>query len=152
MKPGMILVLFILLVVVTSIFRSSLNDRDLQNDDLVTQGSIGFNVYNETSEYILRATKLEGSFEYPTPPLHAIYPNGYMHFEVETSFFSSREATVSYSIFTNTRIEQNVGIIIIIMRTANYTPKTRISDFRVYSDEVSLDYENGNTWVTVKND
>ncbi|MCM3748983.1 hypothetical protein M3223_16630 [Paenibacillus pasadenensis] len=103
MKLGIILVLFILLVIVTSLFRSPINGDsrvNLEDGNLTILETKGFNVYNKSARqpFILRATHFEGEFASPAPPLHTIRPGQSFHFEVNRYYFYYAHAYVIYDL------------------------------------------------------
>ncbi|SDS61713.1 hypothetical protein SAMN05444162_1867 [Paenibacillaceae bacterium GAS479] len=153
MKLGMILVLFILLVVVTSIFSGSWYERNPQDGNLSAQGSVGFNIYNQMRApfaYTLVATELDGDFESPTPTLHEIPPGGgHKNFQVNSDFFKLNEAYVTYQIVSVFR--EVLGEIEIKMQTKFSSPSTEILEFEIYSPITPVRYNKGNTYVTITN-
>ncbi|SDS61645.1 hypothetical protein SAMN05444162_1866 [Paenibacillaceae bacterium GAS479] len=112
MKPGMILVLFILLVIVTSIFNKSINGRNPQDGNLSAQGrTVGFNFYNRTGgifQYTVRLRSIYGSLEEPEPPLGELTRAGEdKNYQVVLNWLSEGQARLYYDI-----IAPNTGLVI----------------------------------------
>ncbi|SDT55913.1 hypothetical protein SAMN05444162_4969 [Paenibacillaceae bacterium GAS479] len=141
---GMILILFILLVIVTSFVYSSTQEDSLPDDGLTTlELSRGFNIYNRTSNFSLVTTSLEGEFARPFPPSHVIPPYQEFHFEVK-AYNSS--AYVTYNVISGSEV---VGNIRINMRTTSPAPvpSKTIIDFI----NGPIRYDNGGTYVNIRN-
>ncbi|OXM16484.1 sporulation protein YjcZ [Paenibacillus herberti] len=100
---GLILVLFILLVIVTSLFRSPINGDsgvNLEDDNSTILATKGFNVYNKSAlqPFLLRAASFNGNYASPPDPLHIIRPGESYHFEVDRYYFYVSEAYVTYDL------------------------------------------------------
>ncbi|OXM14389.1 hypothetical protein [Paenibacillus herberti] len=67
MKLGTVLVLFILLVIVTSVFYSPVQERSPENTGPGILASSTFYVYNETANFTMAGYDFSGSFEEPLP-------------------------------------------------------------------------------------
>ncbi|SDR92009.1 hypothetical protein SAMN05444162_0343 [Paenibacillaceae bacterium GAS479] len=94
---GMILVLFILLVIVTSFFSASSIDSSTNPDFSITS-SRAFRLVNESS-FSLKLTAKNNQFEPPGPPLNTIISEGSSYgFEVQRSLGSSHAATATFEV------------------------------------------------------
>ncbi|SDT44730.1 hypothetical protein SAMN05444162_4334 [Paenibacillaceae bacterium GAS479] len=116
---GMILVLFILLVIVTSLFHTPVGGENLQEDNLPgIQSSQGFNVINNTSELLLQSTSFEGDFQSPGPAPHTLQPGGgSYHFEVTGSILGYKSAYAYYNVTSGSYYV--VGKVTVTMNVEN---------------------------------
>ncbi|OXM16492.1 hypothetical protein [Paenibacillus herberti] len=145
---GMILVLFILLVIMTTLVYSSTGGDNQSDDSLTTiQASKGFNIYNQTAYFSLVTTALEGNFESPFPASHIILPYRSYHFEVNRALpYKDSDAYATYAVKLES---ETVGSIKIRMRVAGALevfPETRIEYING-----PIVYDKGNTYVTIRN-
>ncbi|OXM16489.1 hypothetical protein [Paenibacillus herberti] len=142
-----ILILFILLVLASAFVSNSPQRNKQLKNDFQTNLSIGFNIYNHTSDFSLVSASLEGEFESPFPSTHIILPDQSHHFEVRSSGVTSYSAYVTYNVISGT---ETVGDIRINMRTTPSAyfgipvPST-IVDFI----DGPIRYDNGGTYVTI---
>ncbi|MCM3748985.1 hypothetical protein M3223_16640 [Paenibacillus pasadenensis] len=103
MKLGMVLVLFILLVIVASLFYSPLKREsgvNLEDNNLTILATKGFNVYNksELHPFLIRAASFDGDYASTPDPLHIIRPGASYHFEVDRYYFFVSNAYVTYDL------------------------------------------------------
>ncbi|WP_141136706.1 hypothetical protein [Paenibacillus herberti] len=95
---GIILVLFILLVIVVSVFCGSSFNNSGVDEDLSIASSRNFRLTNDSSSSVV-LTLSRGDFEPPGPPAHvAIPPNTYYGFEVSSVLALTRTAYAGFGI------------------------------------------------------
>ncbi|OXM16487.1 hypothetical protein [Paenibacillus herberti] len=142
---GMILVLFILLVIVTTfIYSSTQRDNQLDEDLTMIQVSKGFNIYNRTTNFTLVSISLTGEFDRPFPPAHIILPYRSYHFEVRTTPHKNYSAYVTYNVVSG---DETVGNIRINMRTEDAAPTTPTTIVDFINGPIR--YEKGGTYVNI---
>ncbi|OXM13561.1 hypothetical protein [Paenibacillus herberti] len=95
---GIVLVLFILVVIVSSIFNRTAQAESPQEDNSIgIADSRGFNVYNESIFTLtVPANGLFGDFE-RKPPAHTIPPGGSYNYQVSTNLYKTSIANIYYS-------------------------------------------------------
>ncbi|MCM3745758.1 hypothetical protein M3223_00180 [Paenibacillus pasadenensis] len=144
MRPGFILVLFILLVIVTSVFGKSSGEG---NTNIAPQASRRFDIINQANypSFTLVSTNLYGDFESPPPAPHEIGPESTYSFQVKRDYFYITEAFATYNVVT--RFREVIGSFEIKMRLNTHVPSTTIVS-KVGSD---FTLDNGNTYVYVRN-
>ncbi|OXM16488.1 hypothetical protein [Paenibacillus herberti] len=144
---GMILVLFILLVIVTSfVYSPSQRNNPQDNESITIQGSKGFNIYNRTANFTLVSSSFDGEFEAPFPSAHIILPNRSHHFEVIWNPFRTYTAYVTYNVLSETDTVGNIRIKMSTTGPFDVRPSTEIQ-----SINGPIRYENGGTYVTIFN-
>ncbi|WP_141136661.1 hypothetical protein [Paenibacillus herberti] len=111
MQIGMILVLFILLVIVTSIFCFSPIDDD--NDSPFVQSTVGFDVVNNSS-YRLRFSTRTGPSSIPSPS--NLFPGESHHYEVRLGDTLTEFVTVTYNVYDQQNT--NIGQLVFAMEAA----------------------------------
>ncbi|MCM3748737.1 hypothetical protein M3223_15400 [Paenibacillus pasadenensis] len=104
-KLGMILVLFILLVIATSLL------GPLNNSQSSTASSLGFRIMNQTS-YNMIAQAFWGEFENPLPVLRDLPAKAEDHFQVQADKTSI--ATVRYRIYYEPAVYSTVNVQMIV--------------------------------------
>ncbi|MCM3746066.1 hypothetical protein M3223_01720 [Paenibacillus pasadenensis] len=144
MKLGMILVLFILLVLIAQVFCSSATIND---ESLSIQDSVGFNVYNQTTNLRLETVKIAGDFESPAPPPHIIQPGGSYNYQVVKTWRATNEANLAYRVLSPSGL--TVGNIFINMFVyTNFFNITEIYNNSTFQGPFTV--KNGSTWVTIR--
>ncbi|MCM3746232.1 hypothetical protein M3223_02565 [Paenibacillus pasadenensis] len=112
-NAGTILILFVLLVIVSSIYCASLIQtpsfsQSADGSSSSMASSQTFTINNQTTTYYLKPTQFEGDgFENGPPIMKTILPEGRASFQILRSINRTYEATVRYQI--NTRDGNNVG-------------------------------------------
>ncbi|SDS37079.1 hypothetical protein SAMN05444162_1332 [Paenibacillaceae bacterium GAS479] len=118
---GFILVLFILVVIVNSIFCTPSRAGNGPNEDSVsTAASRNFNIYNLTGDLILTPVDLYGDFEPPGPEYVPIPPGEGQGFEVKYAAGSTYAAFARY-------ITTNGNIVTLTMRTKTGAAEIAVS-------------------------
>ncbi|OXM15784.1 hypothetical protein [Paenibacillus herberti] len=148
---GLILVLFILLVIVTSLFRGPLrggNSIEGDGRDLSIRASRRFDIYNYSTgpRFSLEATNLYGDFESPPPPLHTILLGRSYSFQVRRDPFYITQAFATYNV-VSTAYGEIFGSFEIKMQIDTNVPSTQI--ISKIGDRFTLN--NGNTYLYVEN-
>ncbi|SDT55879.1 hypothetical protein SAMN05444162_4967 [Paenibacillaceae bacterium GAS479] len=143
---GIILILFILLVIVTTFVYSSTQGDKLPGDDLTTiQATRRFDIYNRTLNFSLVSTSLEGQFDSPFPPTHIILPNQSYNFEVRTFTFTRSSASVTYNVISGIETVGNIRINMRVQGGASPPIQTTIINFI----NGPIRYENGGNYVNI---
>ncbi|MCM3746746.1 hypothetical protein M3223_05185 [Paenibacillus pasadenensis] len=149
MDSAIILVLFILLIIVVSLFCSPLLNRNGDSSEI--QATRGFNIYNETTSLILISTSLKGDFERPVPV--TIYPSQKHSFEVllrVTPFPTTSTAIVTFDVVSGPLPGDTIGTLRVTMKvefTLDPTQTIQVESFG--SKPYRID--SGRTFVTVHN-
>ncbi|MCM3748598.1 hypothetical protein M3223_14700 [Paenibacillus pasadenensis] len=118
---GFVLVLFILVVIVNSVFCAPAGAEKIQNDDgsLSIAQSRRFTIINLTNDLTLNALDIYGDFEAPLPPLNSIPPGQEANFEVKYLAGTTYAAFARYA-------TTNGNIVTVTMRT-----KTGVAEITV---------------------
>ncbi|SDT48262.1 hypothetical protein SAMN05444162_4506 [Paenibacillaceae bacterium GAS479] len=114
---GVVLVLFILLVIVTSVFYVGQTDEDDSIDLLATRT---FSIYNNTSNYTLYATSVSSNANPISIPPNILLPNGGLNqYTVQVPGFSTgtRRAPIVYDVRDEASI--SVGSVRFTLRIRN---------------------------------
>ncbi|SDT55967.1 hypothetical protein SAMN05444162_4972 [Paenibacillaceae bacterium GAS479] len=144
---GMILILFILLVIATTVVYSPTQGNNQPDDDLITiQGSQGFNIYNRTSYFTLETASLDGEFEPPFPASHIILPYRSYHFEVLAKAYATYRAYVTYNVLSDRDVVGRISILLRVFSTSIPEPTTEILFING-----PISYNKTNTSVSVLN-
>lgn len=141
-----VLVLFILLVLVTTLRYRSAERNDMRDDDSVTtQDSVRFTIRNQTADFSLATASLEGEFESPFPPAHIILPYRSYDFEVLRKAYATQRAYVTYNVLSDTGVVGSIRIFMRVFATSIPEPSTEILKI-----DGPISYQNGKKYVNVR--
>ncbi|OXM13689.1 hypothetical protein [Paenibacillus herberti] len=143
MQLGLVLVLFILLVIVTSVFGCNSLEAE---EDVSIAASKGFVLQNRTSDYTFVSTAFSGDFESPGPSPNTVSPGGNYRFEVVAKFFYQTTTAVAQYVVYSTG-GNRIGTLSLTFETRNSgidwrvyigRPSSIIGDTNLYNGAVNV--------------
>ncbi|SDS30271.1 hypothetical protein SAMN05444162_1185 [Paenibacillaceae bacterium GAS479] len=143
MQIGLVLVLFILLVIVTSLFGCNSLEAE---EEVSIAGSKGFLLQNRTRDYNFVSTSFSGDFESPGPSPNTVPPGGNYRFEVVAkAFYQTTTAVAQYVVYSTGG--SRIGALSLTFETRNSgidwrvfvgRPNSMTSNSKLYNGVVNV--------------